>query len=129
MMKLGSSSFGVLVAAVFAATLGMTGWAKVIEHATGVGGLQSVIDAFADVIRLLPGEHTGPVKIEKTLTLEGEEGAVLRGPGKGSVITVAGLKPSFAVLKFGDGAPTCSRWTPAFSLRRRRREPVSRKTR
>ncbi|MEX0406713.1 nitrous oxide reductase family maturation protein NosD [Aquibium sp. LZ166] len=90
MRKLGSRSIGVLVAAVFAATLGLPAWAKVTEHAPGAGGLQSVIDAASsgDVIRLLPGDHTGPVKIEKTLTLEGEEGAVLRGPGNGSVITV-----------------------------------------
>ena len=89
-MKLGSNSFGVLVAAVFAVIPVLTAWAKVIEHAPGVVDLQSVIDAASpgDVIRLLPGEHVGPVLIEKTLTLVGEEGAVLRGRGKGSVITV-----------------------------------------
>ena len=41
-----------------------------------------------DVIRLGPGQHAGPLLIDKSLTLSGESGAVLQGDGQGSVVTV-----------------------------------------
>lgn len=52
--------------------------------------LQPVIDAAApgDTIRLAPGRHAGPVVIGTTLALVGQPGAVLAGPGRGSVVTV-----------------------------------------
>lgn len=52
--------------------------------------LQPVIEAAApgDVIRLEAGRHAGPVVIDRTLALIGEPGAVLAGPGTGSVVTV-----------------------------------------
>jgi nitrous oxidase accessory protein len=52
--------------------------------------LQAAIDAAApgDTVRLSPGDHQGPVVIRKPLVLEGAEGAILRGDGKASVITV-----------------------------------------
>lgn len=52
--------------------------------------LQAVIDAAApgDTIRLAPGRYDGPLLIERKLALLGEPGAVLTGPGKGSVVTV-----------------------------------------
>lgn len=41
-----------------------------------------------DIIRLEAGRHAGPVVIDRTLSLIGEPGAVLAGPGTGSVVTV-----------------------------------------
>jgi len=90
-MMNGSRSSGVLVAAALAAAvLATPAHARVIEHLAGGGSLQAVIDSAApgDVIRLKAGTHRGPVKVGRTLTLEGEPGAVLDGAGKGSVITV-----------------------------------------
>jgi nitrous oxidase accessory protein len=56
-----------------------------------VGGLAAALAAAApgDVLRLLPGEHLGPVTIDRPLTLEGTPGAVVRGDGKSVVVTVA----------------------------------------
>ncbi|MDN2565775.1 nitrous oxide reductase family maturation protein NosD [Aquibium sp. A9E412] len=85
-------SIGLLMVAAFAAAI-MTApaWAKVIEHPAGAGSLQAVIDGASpgDIIRLATGVHTGPVEIETRVTLEGAPGAILRGGGKGSVITVS----------------------------------------
>ena len=51
--------------------------------------LQAAIDRSADGDTLvLQGEHHGPIRITRKLTLEGELGAVLLGTGEGSVITV-----------------------------------------
>lgn len=52
--------------------------------------LQPVIEAAApgDTVRLAPGRHAGPVVIDRRLSLIGEPGAVLAGPGSGSVVTV-----------------------------------------
>src|SRR5688572_3518538 len=61
------------------------------EHRLDAGQpIQPVLDAAApgDVIRLAPGRHAGPLLIERALALVGEPGAVLAGPGEGSVITV-----------------------------------------
>ncbi|RUM95453.1 nitrous oxide reductase family maturation protein NosD [Pseudaminobacter arsenicus] len=67
-----------------------TVWAEIILQRAGFGNLQATVDAAdpGDVIRLQEGEHKGPVDIAKTLTLEGETGAVVVGTGRGSVITV-----------------------------------------
>lgn len=53
--------------------------------------LQAVIDRAAegDVVLLAPGEHRGPVRLARRLTLLGQEGAVLAGSGQGSVVTVS----------------------------------------
>ncbi|QDW66560.1 nitrous oxide reductase family maturation protein NosD [Luteimonas granuli] len=61
------------------------------EHRVTPGTpLQPVVEAAApgDIIRLAPGRHAGPVVIDRTLSLIGEPGAVLAGPGAGSVITI-----------------------------------------
>lgn len=52
--------------------------------------LQTVIDAASpgDTIRLEAGRYDGPLLIDRKLSLVGEPGAVLTGPGKGSVVTV-----------------------------------------
>jgi nitrous oxidase accessory protein len=52
--------------------------------------IQPLLDAAraGEVIRLAPGRHAGPLRIDRPLTLLGNGGAVLAGPGSGSVITV-----------------------------------------
>jgi nitrous oxidase accessory protein len=53
--------------------------------------VQAVLDraAAGDVVILAPGVHRGPVRIETEATLEGMPGAVLEGPGRGSVVTLS----------------------------------------
>src|SRR6185503_10452218 len=52
--------------------------------------LQAVLDRAqnGDVIALAPGEYAGAIRIERRLVLSGQKGAVVLGPGAGSVITV-----------------------------------------
>lgn len=45
--------------------------------------------AVGDVVILARGLHKGPVEIARETVLEGEPGAVLEGPGHGSVVTVS----------------------------------------
>ena len=83
----------LLAAALLAA--GMTcAWdtrAATIEVAPGQGNLARALQTAqdGDVLRLQNGEHNGPVTITKTLTVLGaESGALIKGNGTGSVITV-----------------------------------------
>jgi len=41
-----------------------------------------------DLLRLAPGRHQGPIVIERPLTLEGGDNAVVDAEGNGSVITI-----------------------------------------
>lgn len=61
--------------------------AATVEVAPGAS-LQAAIDraAAGDVLRLESGEHKGPAKIGKALALEGEDGAIVKGDGTGSVV-------------------------------------------
>ncbi len=53
--------------------------------------LQALVDAAraGDTIRLAAGRHAGPIRVERTIALVGEAGAVLAGTGVGSVLTIA----------------------------------------
>jgi len=65
--------------------------ASLIERRVDPGeALQPLIDAAApgQVFRLAAGRHAGPLLIEKPLALIGEDGAVLAGNGRGSVLRV-----------------------------------------
>jgi nitrous oxidase accessory protein len=75
--------------AVIAAFAAVPASAAVQEMAPGQS-LQAAIEAAqpGDVLRLLPGEHAGPIVVDRGISLVGAEGAVLLGPGKGSVITL-----------------------------------------
>lgn len=56
------------------------------------GEAQAALDRAApgDAVRLLPGVHRGPLRIARNgVALEGEDGAVLEGPGRGSVVAVS----------------------------------------
>jgi len=52
--------------------------------------LQSVLNGArdGDIVTLAPGDYSGPIRIERKLTLVGRPGAVLAGHGQGSVVTV-----------------------------------------
>jgi nitrous oxidase accessory protein len=56
---------------------------------SGEPNLQAVLDRAAngDTV-VLQGEHRGPIRVARKLTLEGEPGAVVLGLGIGSVVTV-----------------------------------------
>lgn len=53
--------------------------------------IQPLLDALPPgaTIRLAQGRHVGPLRIERPLALLGEAGAVLAGPGTGSVVVVS----------------------------------------
>lgn len=78
------------MAALFAAILASPAFAERIFVPAGDADLQAVIGAASagDVIVLGPGEHRGPIRVDRSLTIEGEKGAVLRGDGRGSVVMV-----------------------------------------
>lgn len=61
-----------------------------ISVAPAPGALAAAISAAApgDVLLLAPGRHNGPVVLDKSLTLEGNDGAAIVGDGAGSVIIV-----------------------------------------
>ncbi|TDQ82919.1 nitrous oxidase accessory protein [Dongia mobilis] len=54
--------------------------------------LQAAVDnaAAGATVVLAAGNHAGPIKIDHSVTLAGEPGAILRGRGVGSVVTVTG---------------------------------------
>jgi nitrous oxidase accessory protein len=80
----------LLALAVLAAPLGAAAETRVVEP--GPGALAAAVAGAApgDVLILAPGLHEGPVLLDRPLTLEGREGAVVEGNGRGSVVTVAG---------------------------------------
>lgn len=56
---------------------------------------------------LAPGEHPGPLVVDRPMTLEGEPGAALVGPGKGTVLTVVApdvVVRDLAVRRGGDSS-------------------------
>ena len=60
-----------------------------IVLAPGADLQQAAADAApGDILLLRSGVHRGPLVIHKRLTVRGEPGAVLEGPGRGSVITL-----------------------------------------
>jgi nitrous oxidase accessory protein len=78
-------------------------WARVLLITTGLtsptaaevlvvspgGDLQAAADRAADGDTIVvEGEHRGPLRISRVLTVEGKPGAVVSGSGKGSVIKV-----------------------------------------
>jgi nitrous oxidase accessory protein len=76
--------------AAFAASLALPARAERIAVSTG-DAVQKIIDLATDndAIVLKRGEHRGPIRVTRKVTLEGEPGAVVVGPGKGSVVTVS----------------------------------------
>src|SRR5688500_9435868 len=79
------------LAAIFAASLALPAWAETLVVAPGEGSLQDILDRAADgdIVRFRTGEHRGPIRITRKVTVEGEPGAILVGLGKGSVVIVS----------------------------------------
>ncbi|WP_204240740.1 nitrous oxide reductase family maturation protein NosD [Microvirga arvi] len=78
------------LAAAIAASFALPAWAERIAVSTG-DAIQEIVDlaSESDVVVLERGEHRGPIRITSRVTVEGEPGAILVGPGKGSVVTVS----------------------------------------
>jgi len=76
--------------AAFAAGSALPAWAERITVSSG-DIPQAALDRAAegDVVVLERGEHRGPLRITRRVTVEGEPGAVLAGAGTGSVVTVS----------------------------------------
>ena len=71
--------------------------------------LQPLLDALpaGSTLRLAAGRHAGPLRIERPLALLGQPGAVLAGPGRGSVVTVTAADVRIEGLEItGSGADT-----------------------
>jgi nitrous oxidase accessory protein len=82
-----SARWGAAIAALW-----LAGGAAAAERLVAPGqAIQSLVDSAqaGDVIRLAPGRHAGPLRIDRPLSLVGQAGAVLVGPGVGSVIDVS----------------------------------------
>jgi nitrous oxidase accessory protein len=81
----------LVLAAALAAGLALPAWAERIALRPGDAAPQDVADRAADgdTVVLKAGEHRGTLRITRKVTVEGEPGAVLAGPGKGSVVTVS----------------------------------------
>ncbi len=84
----------VLAIAASSALPGLTwGGERIVAAGTGgAGALQVIINNAepGDVVRLGPGRHLGPVVLDGPLTLTGEAGAIIEGPGEGTVVTITG---------------------------------------
>ena len=81
----------VVAAAVLAVALAWVSDAAAGEHVVTPGApIQRLLDALPPgaTVRLAPGRHAGPLQIHRPLALLGEAGAVLVGPGTGSVVVV-----------------------------------------
>ncbi|MCC6870618.1 MAG: nitrous oxide reductase family maturation protein NosD [Burkholderiales bacterium] len=71
---------------------GETPGARVVERTVAPGEpVQPLLDALpaGATLRLAPGRHVGPLRIDRPCALVGEAGAVLVGSGSGSVVTVS----------------------------------------
>ena len=78
------------LAAAFAANLTSFAHAERIVVPVGTSP-QEIVDLAAegDVIVLKRGEHRGSIRVARKVTVEGEPGAILVGPGQGSAVTVS----------------------------------------
>ncbi|WP_374305600.1 nitrous oxide reductase family maturation protein NosD [Methylocella sp.] len=80
----------VALAACAAALAASRAEAERVAVSSGAASLQDALDAAADgdALVLAPGTHAGPIVVRKRLTLEGEPGAWIEGPGRGSVVRI-----------------------------------------
>lgn len=90
-MRRDGMTLRLALAATFAASLALDATAEQFAVNPGESTVQEILDRASDgdTVVLKSGEHRGPVRILRRVTLLGEPGAVLTGPGKGSVVTVS----------------------------------------
>lgn len=83
------SVIGVVLAAIFAASTCLSVRAAELRVPPGAA-VQPVLERAAegDVVILPAGDYRGPVRIDRRVILQGEPGAIVTGPGEGSVVTV-----------------------------------------
>ena len=81
--------------------------AQAMELAVEPGELEAILSRAepGDTLRLAPGVHPGPVTVDVPVRLEGTPGAILEGPGNGTVLTLTadGVTVSGLTLR-GSGA-------------------------
>lgn len=75
---------------LFTLAWGLPADAATVQVAAQRGVLQAILSKASpgDVVQLLPGVHKGPLRIEHSLIVEGQTGAIVDGGGKGRVITI-----------------------------------------
>ncbi|WP_299362600.1 nitrous oxide reductase family maturation protein NosD [uncultured Paracoccus sp.] len=85
-----TAAFLLLLVALMLPASGATAAERLVRP--GAGELAAAVAAAApgDVLILAPGQHQGPVVIDKPLTLDGRGEARIDGGGHGSVITITG---------------------------------------
>ena len=83
------SAIGCGLATILAVSLCLPAQSAELRVTPGAA-VQPVLEQAAegDVVLLPAGEYRGPVRIDRRLTVQGEAGAVVIGPGEGSVVTV-----------------------------------------
>jgi len=79
---------GLVIAPAAAGADTARGGERVVAPGEPIQPLLDVLPPGA-TIRLAPGRHAGPLRIDRPLALLGEAGAVLAGPGTGSVVVVS----------------------------------------
>ncbi len=101
----------LLVALAFGlAGFGAGASASAQTRVVGPGGLatiQAAVDQAADgdTVLVRPGRYEGPLTVRTRITLEGQDGAILDGGGRGTVVTLAApgiVMRGFAVRGSGD---------------------------
>lgn len=89
-MRAGCAKIRLALAVVFATAISGPSFADRIVVPPGIADVQAILDRSAeDDVIVLEGEHQGPLRITRRLTLEGLQGAILTGDGRGSVVTVS----------------------------------------
>jgi len=85
--KPGSAAVAAGLALLYAA---VSAAAEIVVPAGG-DALQAALAAArpGDVLRLRPGVHAGPLRIDRTVILIGEQGAIIDGGGTGNTVTVS----------------------------------------
>lgn len=86
-----SRALAVLILAIAAAFAAAPARAATIAVPAGPGTAAAAIAAASpgDVVRLGPGTHRGPLRIDRSITLDGEPGAILTGNGDGTVVEIS----------------------------------------